>query len=212
MKMETGIVIEMEKETNTNAKMKIMMMEMPFQELEHSPITVERLLDKTKDAMNLLLSVNFKITDIKTMCVDKRDLSDELFSNDFHYFYLMVISRLSKGVDGYFIIITDMASSDELSFLLTGRHTSIVNEFEESIFKEVCNVMAGTFVSELANRTGTPIDYTIPGFTINATGELIELIEKIKSLTSNKIQVIRFTLSCDMPQIDLLNMIVLALR
>ncbi len=191
-----------------------MRMGIPIQELRYAPINVEReLIEKTKDAMNLLLGVKFKITDIKVGCVEKGDLTDELFNNDFHYFYLTIISRLSTGVEGYFIVTTDMASSDELSFLLTGRHMRIVNEFEESILEEICNIMVGTFVSELANWTGTPVDYTIPKIVIYSTAdELKGLFKEIKAFTSNKIQIIKFTLSCDSPQIDLVNMMVLASR
>ncbi len=168
-----------------------------------SPISINRTsLIRAKEAISNILDLNFSIVEERVSMIETKDLIKALLIRE-DFYCLAVISKISNDIEGYFISMLDLASFDELLFLLTGRHVTIVNNFEESIIKEICNILAGTLLSDIANRLCLRIDYSIPEVAIETPSALLEFIIERLSTESSKILMVTFTLSCESHQIDM---------
>lgn len=159
----------------------------------------KNLLKRIEAAANSITGLVF--------AADCRDGSPDIMPTEFYslnddFFYVGIMSKIDFGMKAYLLIMTDMASADELTFALVGEHLNFMDDYKESAIQEFANILIGNLVSEISRTNGIRIDYTIPAVAVDYKPALADAL-MARALEGRVVSSHELKLTCKKPPIFL---------
>ena len=123
-----------------------------------------------------------EIVDIGIPNSDLREFSD--ITNSYSSPEELVVGtvlQISGDLEGFIMVIMDVDSTLTLLSRLLGRKIECDKENYEELYKElnsvgeICNILCGTYLTEMSDMTGLTIDQSIPYFSVDMVMAIMNL-------------------------------------